>query len=49
MVTSVNNDDAMRVGAGYGLDGTCQFLNMHKSTQNIPEVRKKQQIKTKHK
>ena len=41
MVTSVDDDDAMRVGAEYGTDGTCQFLNMHKSTQNIPEVKKK--------
>ena len=40
MVTSVNDNDAMRVGAGYGPEGMCQFLNMHKSTQNIPEVKK---------
>ena len=26
-----------------------QFSNMHKSTQNIPEVRKNQQMETKHK
>ena len=44
MVTSVNNNDVMRAGVGYGPDGMHQFSNMHKSTQNIPEVRKKQQM-----
>ena len=41
MVTSVNNNDAMRVGVGYGPDSAHKFLNMHKSTQNIPKVRRK--------
>ena len=47
MVTSVNDDDAMRVGVEYGPDGTHQFLNMHKYTQNIPEMKKKQQMNEK--
>ena len=47
MVTSLDNDDAMRVGAEYGMDGMRQFWNMHKSTQNIPEVKKKQQMNEK--
>ena len=47
MVTSLDNDDGMRVGAEYGMDGTCQFWNMHKSTQNIPEVKKQQQMNEK--
>ena len=41
MVTSLDDDDdAMRVGAEYGTDGMHQFWNMHRSTQNIPEVKK---------